>query len=283
MVAPQSAASDSNRARANRRNARRSTGPRSADGKARAARNSIKHGLFCRDLVLPGEDAEAFIRLRRSVVQRLRPQDELELSFVERIAECQWKLMRVTRMESDAIDPPEGAERDELDDCEVDRQHGRSVLREMFAVGDGHAAAGMMKVLAFNAAERALGRYSIHRTRLENSIHRALRELRQLRKEVGVEDVRDLPPSPFLDLREPALITPPPAPPAPTSASSVQPDATACNPVQPDATDSSISQNEATAAKPRASTTSPSGQPEGTPEGSGPDSGGDQMLRSTSA
>src|SRR5262252_1452735 len=100
MVAPQSSDSVSpDKVRANRRNARRSTGPRSPEGKARAARNSISHGLFCRDLVLPGEDAAAFVRLRRSVVERLRPQDELELSFVERVAECQWKLLRLTRME----------------------------------------------------------------------------------------------------------------------------------------------------------------------------------------
>jgi hypothetical protein len=33
---------------ANRRNARRSTGPRSAAGKARACRNALRHGLFVR-------------------------------------------------------------------------------------------------------------------------------------------------------------------------------------------------------------------------------------------
>ncbi|MEA2709630.1 MAG: hypothetical protein QOF78_2231, partial [Phycisphaerales bacterium] len=42
--------------RANRRNAQKSTGPRTAEGKRRAARNSISHGIFCFDLLLDGED-----------------------------------------------------------------------------------------------------------------------------------------------------------------------------------------------------------------------------------
>ncbi len=33
---------------ANRRNAKRSTGPRTAEGKARVARNAVKHGFFAR-------------------------------------------------------------------------------------------------------------------------------------------------------------------------------------------------------------------------------------------
>ncbi|MEA2736690.1 MAG: hypothetical protein QOE14_3141, partial [Humisphaera sp.] len=37
------------RLRANRRNAKKSTGPRTAEGKRRAARNSISHGIFCFD------------------------------------------------------------------------------------------------------------------------------------------------------------------------------------------------------------------------------------------
>jgi hypothetical protein len=44
------------RAEINRANARHSTGPRTATGKARSSQNSFKHGLYAKYLVLPDED-----------------------------------------------------------------------------------------------------------------------------------------------------------------------------------------------------------------------------------
>ena len=41
---------------ANRRNAKKSTGPKTAGGKAAAARNSLKHGLLAEDVVCGDED-----------------------------------------------------------------------------------------------------------------------------------------------------------------------------------------------------------------------------------
>ena len=41
--------------RANRENAKKSTGPRTAEGKARVSLNALKHGLLARDTVLPTE------------------------------------------------------------------------------------------------------------------------------------------------------------------------------------------------------------------------------------
>ena len=48
------------RARANRRNARKSTGPKTAAGKARSKMNALKHGLDAETPILPGEDEAAF-------------------------------------------------------------------------------------------------------------------------------------------------------------------------------------------------------------------------------
>ena len=45
---------------ANKQNAQRSTGPCTADGKARVALNALKHGLTGKQIVLPDEDPEDF-------------------------------------------------------------------------------------------------------------------------------------------------------------------------------------------------------------------------------
>ena len=42
---------------ANRRNAKKSTGPRSQAGKAVASQNALKHGLTAKRVIIPGEEA----------------------------------------------------------------------------------------------------------------------------------------------------------------------------------------------------------------------------------
>jgi hypothetical protein len=46
---------------ANRANAKKSTGPRTPEGKRRSSKNAVTHGMFCNDTVLPGEDASTAI------------------------------------------------------------------------------------------------------------------------------------------------------------------------------------------------------------------------------
>ena len=50
--------------KANRRNSKKSAGPKTPEGKAAVAQNASKHGLTSRNLVLSDEDAGAFMELR---------------------------------------------------------------------------------------------------------------------------------------------------------------------------------------------------------------------------
>jgi hypothetical protein len=58
---------------ANRANARRSTGPKTPEGKAAVRLNAFRHGLLARDVVLPEEDLDAFEDLRNRVRADLSP------------------------------------------------------------------------------------------------------------------------------------------------------------------------------------------------------------------
>jgi hypothetical protein len=83
---------------ANRENARRSTGPRTPLGKARASLNAVRHGLSARNLVLPEEDQEAYLELHASLEDRYPPDGPVETFLVQQMASAQWRLQRLERI-----------------------------------------------------------------------------------------------------------------------------------------------------------------------------------------
>src|SRR5260370_15181392 len=85
---------------ANRRNAQRSTGPKSAEGKQVVGRNALKHGLLSRQVLLPGENASSLAKLRRRIVDALQPAGGLERLLVDRIVQGLWRLRRLGRLET---------------------------------------------------------------------------------------------------------------------------------------------------------------------------------------
>lgn len=88
---------------ANRRNAKKSTGPRSPRGKAHSSRNALKHGLFARprmEFALLGEDASQYEELKTALSAEYKPLGVLEELEVEQILECWWNLRRAKRYET---------------------------------------------------------------------------------------------------------------------------------------------------------------------------------------
>ena len=85
---------------ANRRNALKSTGPKSKKGKGRARLNALKHGLRAKDIVLASEDEREFDGLRQALITELGPEGSLEEQLAERIVVCLWRLRRVYPIEA---------------------------------------------------------------------------------------------------------------------------------------------------------------------------------------
>ena len=80
---------------ANRANAARSTGPRSAEGKARSAQNSRKHGFTASVFaVVRLEELDEVARLREDLIACYQPVNSQELFAIERIALAQQSLLR---------------------------------------------------------------------------------------------------------------------------------------------------------------------------------------------
>ena len=84
----------------NRRNAMRSTGPRTEAGRAVVAGNGLRHGLFSTKPVLAGIEREEDWRDHLAgMVASLAPVGHLEQVLAERVALCLWRLGRVARYE----------------------------------------------------------------------------------------------------------------------------------------------------------------------------------------
>ena len=89
------------RSLASRRNGAKSRGPRTAAGKARSARNALKHGL-CADkfLLLPQEDAGAFAALEKALLAELAPVGAFQAELIARIVAAAWRARRADRLEA---------------------------------------------------------------------------------------------------------------------------------------------------------------------------------------
>ena len=80
---------------ANRRNAQKSTGPNTPEGKAAVSMNALRHGLRARSVLLPGEDRQEFTQLCDDLEVEWHPQSRTEQFYVEQMAVSQWKLCRM--------------------------------------------------------------------------------------------------------------------------------------------------------------------------------------------
>lgn len=95
------------RDRANKQNARKSTGPRSERGKEIVKRNAVKHGILSREVVIKTgegkEDVAEFDQILSRLYSELKPKGIVEEMCIDNIASKYWRLRRVLRRENGAI------------------------------------------------------------------------------------------------------------------------------------------------------------------------------------
>ena len=92
---------------ANRRNAQKSTGPKTARGLAKSKLNAFKHGLLSREVLVLGkfanENPQEFQKLAEQVYADLDPVGFMECLLVDQIVTTYWRLRRVLRAEAGEI------------------------------------------------------------------------------------------------------------------------------------------------------------------------------------
>src|SRR3954469_8342794 len=85
---------------ANRRNARRSTGPATQEGKLRSRRNAVRHGLTAETVIGALEDAEDYTAFEAAVITDFDAQSAVERELVLRLASLLWRIRRATTIET---------------------------------------------------------------------------------------------------------------------------------------------------------------------------------------
>ncbi len=91
---------------ANRKNARKSTGPRDTSV---TRLNAIKHGLLSEEVLLPWEEEKTLTQLGKRLRLDLAPQGELECILVDRIVAAVWRLRRLCAVEREMMEGDVGA------------------------------------------------------------------------------------------------------------------------------------------------------------------------------
>lgn len=117
---------------ANRENARRSTGPKTVDGKSTSRQNAVKHGLLVRIPVLPLIESQAEWDAHCERLQScLTPAGCLETVLVEKVVLQLWRLKRlalyereVTAIGLESVKEPRWSGEGEIDD---DSQAGETI------------------------------------------------------------------------------------------------------------------------------------------------------------
>jgi len=85
---------------ANRRNSKKSTGPRTIEGKAKVTMNAIKHGLLSKKVLLSDEDAAEFEEFSNEIFAAMQPQGGLENVLLDKVVVSIWRMRRAIEVES---------------------------------------------------------------------------------------------------------------------------------------------------------------------------------------
>ena len=152
---------------ANRRNAQKSTGPKSREGKAAAAQNALKHGLYSATLLLPEEDHARYDALCDEYLDHYQPEGLEEIELVEQLVTGKWELIRLNLMKQGVFNRTRAWVKKE------DAEQDGMAVRLCMEVGEGYT--------------QEIARISQMEERIRRRSDRARRDLRQLQQQRASE------------------------------------------------------------------------------------------------
>ncbi len=154
----------SKRVLANRRNALKSTGPKSEDGKKRVSMNAFKHGLSGQKLFLQSDEYLPYFQLAAEYIGELAPVGVREEQLAQHIIDSNWRLNRCAAMENNLIS---------TGTLEQDNH-------TLQAGGDDDNVAMIGQALAWQEGAKSFEALSRHEARIARFMQRMEEQLEQL-------------------------------------------------------------------------------------------------------
>lgn len=89
---------------ANRKNAKKSTGPKTTKGKETSSKNATKHGFFAQQDVIRYENQVDYDMLRDEILEELNPIGPIQYRLADRILSLSWRLKRAEQIHGRTIE-----------------------------------------------------------------------------------------------------------------------------------------------------------------------------------
>jgi len=165
---------------ANRRNAQKSTGPRTTEGKAAVSQNAVKHGFSAHQDIISSESQADFDQYRDQILAELDPASPMESMLAERIVGLSWRLKRVGRIQNQAIDAL-NADNTSSPLAKLTKSlffKGHYQPQENTSKSATALALGRLAIKDFSNA-RVLERLLMYERRIESSLYKTILELQR--------------------------------------------------------------------------------------------------------
>jgi hypothetical protein len=151
---------------ANRRNAAKSHGPKTPEGRAAVRHNALKHGFTAAEIVLPTvEEQIDFEQFRAAFEEEHQPVGPTEEVLVEDIVIARWRLNRIRKMEPGFF--------------ALRREVLKNRIKDEFSSLDAQAHLALI-VRTDAEYSDTLGKMSRYEGRFERTFYKALKELQRL-------------------------------------------------------------------------------------------------------
>jgi len=177
--------------KANQKNAQKSTGPQTDQGKATVSQNAIKHGLFAAEAVIKGEDPAEYEAYHDQFLAELDPVGAVETMLADRFVSLVWLLKRAERMQNQAIDSMIESQIDNpmAKSFNMVKWHAKGVK-----LGDSRYVISHLQLGRIASSDwcncRVLDRMMLYERRIENSMIKMMNELkkREIMRRIEYQD-----------------------------------------------------------------------------------------------
>ena len=176
--------------KANKKNAKKSTGPKTKEGKKVASQNAVKHGLYAKSIIVNSphlkENKQEYLDLVKAMFDELAPDGVFQEQLVLKIANCLWRQKRVIMAETAHIN-------NQLDDIDEDEIYRRNLRWGGYDEDDPESMEQLeddvdrivenragMAAIPYDEQARSILRYEM---RLDRQLTRAYRLLRLAKEE----------------------------------------------------------------------------------------------------